>query len=140
MTFENDLSAVRHREADTKWQAYRDAAKACSLKPPEDSRFIQAALAVFSHSEFIVNNCIRNPELLIDLCDSGDLFNRRASDYLPDILNQIGTDVDVASLGAGLCRLKRREMVRIAWRDLAGWADLDETMADLSASISSTSR
>ncbi|MBW2201847.1 MAG: bifunctional [glutamate--ammonia ligase]-adenylyl-L-tyrosine phosphorylase/[glutamate--ammonia-ligase] adenylyltransferase [Deltaproteobacteria bacterium] len=25
-----------------------------------------------------------------------------------------------------------REMVRIAWRDLAGWADLSETMADLS--------
>ena len=24
-------------------------------------------------------------------------------------------------------------MVRIAWRDLAGWADLSETMADLSA-------
>jgi len=27
---------------------------------------------------------------------------------------------------------RRREMVRIAWRDLAGWAELQETMADLS--------
>ena len=24
-------------------------------------------------------------------------------------------------------------MVRIAWRDIAGWADLDETLRDLSA-------
>ena len=31
-------------------------------------------------------------------------------------------------------RFRRREMVRIAWRDLAAWADLAETLADLSAS------
>ena len=28
---------------------------------------------------------------------------------------------------------RRREMVRIAWRDLAGWATLEETLAELSA-------
>lgn len=28
---------------------------------------------------------------------------------------------------------RRREMVRIAWRDLAGWAALEETLADLTA-------
>ncbi len=34
---------------------------------------------------------------------------------------------------AGLRRWRRREFVRIAWRDLAGWAQLSETLADLSA-------
>ena len=31
-----------------------------------------------------------------------------------------------------LRRWRRAEFARIAWRDLAGWADLDETLADLS--------
>jgi len=32
-----------------------------------------------------------------------------------------------------LRRWRRRELTRIAWRDLAGWADLGETLADLTA-------
>jgi glutamate-ammonia-ligase adenylyltransferase len=32
-----------------------------------------------------------------------------------------------------LRRWRRREMVRIAWRDLAGWAHLEETLADLTS-------
>ena len=32
-----------------------------------------------------------------------------------------------------LRRWRRRELTRIAWRDLAGWADLTETLADLTA-------
>src|SRR2546430_10072918 len=31
---------------------------------------------------------------------------------------------------AELRRWRRRELIRIAWRDLAGWADLCETLAD----------
>ncbi len=33
---------------------------------------------------------------------------------------------------AALRRWRRAEFVRIAWRDLAQWASLDETLADLS--------
>ncbi|TLY64102.1 MAG: hypothetical protein E6K48_00325, partial [Gammaproteobacteria bacterium] len=38
-----------------------------------------------------------------------------------------------ASFLAELRRWRRREFVRIAWRDLAGWADLTETLGDLTA-------
>jgi glutamate-ammonia-ligase adenylyltransferase len=34
---------------------------------------------------------------------------------------------------SALRRWRRREMVRIAWRDLAGWADFTETLTELSA-------
>ena len=37
-----------------------------------------------------------------------------------------------AELMDSLRRFRRRHMVRIAWRDIAGWADLDETLRDLS--------
>jgi len=39
---------------------------------------------------------------------------------------------DEAALKTRLRQRRRREMLRIAWRDLAGWADLNETMATLS--------
>jgi glutamate-ammonia-ligase adenylyltransferase len=40
---------------------------------------------------------------------------------------------DLAGFMAALRRQRVREMVRIAWRDLAGWATLPETLADTSA-------
>jgi len=40
---------------------------------------------------------------------------------------------DEAALKAVLCRLRNREMVRIAWRNLAGWVDLEDTVTTLSA-------
>src|SRR5699024_6658014 len=39
---------------------------------------------------------------------------------------------DEATLMAVLRRFRRREMVRIIWRDLAGWASLEEIFEDLS--------
>ncbi len=36
------------------------------------------------------------------------------------------------ALHARLRQLRQREMLRIAWRDLAGWATLEETLGDLS--------
>ena len=35
-------------------------------------------------------------------------------------------------LMAKLRHFRRRALIRIAWRDLAGWADLSETLMDLS--------
>ena len=49
---------------------------------------------------------------------------------LKAILADVG---DEDSLMRLLRRCRRRELVRIAWRDLAGWTDLAETMTELSA-------
>src|SRR5689334_22247543 len=40
---------------------------------------------------------------------------------------------DLAGFMEAMRRQRNREMVRIAWRDLAGWAALTETLADTSA-------
>jgi len=40
--------------------------------------------------------------------------------------------VEEADMQRGLRRLRRHEMARIGFRDLAGWASLDETLRDLS--------
>ncbi len=45
----------------------------------------------------------------------------------------VSGEPDLAGFMAALRRQREREMVRIAWRDLAGWASLSETLADTSA-------
>ena len=45
----------------------------------------------------------------------------------------VAGEPDLAGFMAALRRQREREMVRIAWRDLAGWASLSETLADTSA-------
>lgn len=134
MTLGNELPKGLFLEAMDKWQAYRDAAGTDAPFISTESGIYEAALQVFAFSDFVSRGLIRNPEILEDLVESGDLHDsHRAGDYLSFLQAGLATVTDETMLGKLLCRIRRREMVRIAWRDLAGWADLDETMTDLSA-------
>jgi glutamate-ammonia-ligase adenylyltransferase len=85
-------------------------------------------------SEFVARACETRPELLPDLIQSGDLFCAYASGELRRRAQAAVTGcADEASLKMVLRKLRQREMVRIAWRDLAGWANLEETVTTLSA-------
>ena len=85
---------------------------------------------VWVASGFVAQNCARDPKFLEELADSGDLASAvspaaRVKERLKDV-------PDERILTTRLRQLRRREMTRIAWRDIAGWADLDETLRDLS--------
>ncbi|MGD0962225.1 MAG: bifunctional [glutamate--ammonia ligase]-adenylyl-L-tyrosine phosphorylase/[glutamate--ammonia-ligase] adenylyltransferase [Methylomonas sp.] len=98
----------------------------------ENEAFAASVLKVCLCSRFISNNWLRRPEIVSDLLNSGDLLSAtRRSDY-PTVLQSMLIDSE-ASLAKHLREFRRREMLRIAWRDLAGWADLDETLSDLTA-------
>ncbi len=109
----------------------------------DNEAFASSILKVCSCSRFIAESWLRSPELLPDLVSSGDLFSTlRRDDYATALQNLIGTcdlqetapgSVAEATLARQLRLFRRREMVRIAWRDLAGWSDLDETLSDLTA-------
>ncbi len=85
---------------------------------------------VWACSRFVADACIAAPDLLHDLVESGRL---EAPGRLDERVRAglAGTE-DEAELMARLRRLRREEMVRIAWRDLAGLADLGQTLAELS--------
>jgi len=120
------------------WRDYLDAlqrGRDASLPPQLQMPGVLMALArVWGCSDFVAQACCRHPQMLADLLDSGDLdrpyeegtYQRALSGWTEECL-------DDASLGTKLRQFRRREMVRIAWRDLAGWAELDETLAELSA-------
>ena len=90
---------------------------------------------LIASSDFLARSLSRDPHLLPALLKSGDLeralppgeFARRAA-ALP-----AEAAASEALVQAWLRNWRRREYVRIAWRDLAGLADLAETLAELTA-------
>ena len=120
-----------------------------ALEPLADNAELAAALdaapseiraslpLVFACSDFVSQCCARNPGLLIELLESGDLRRRlRRPEFIahaPAITTEVqASPVPEAEFIASLRRWRKREMVRIAWRDLAGWASLEETLSELS--------
>jgi glutamate-ammonia-ligase adenylyltransferase len=88
---------------------------------------------VWFASEFVAASCARTPELLDRLIADGHLTR---SLTFADFAGDLGASVDGTNeieVMDSLRRFRRRHMVRIAWRDIAGEADLDETLAELTA-------
>jgi [glutamine synthetase] adenylyltransferase / [glutamine synthetase]-adenylyl-L-tyrosine phosphorylase len=90
---------------------------------------------VFAASDFVAQSCTRDGALLCELIARGDLESRLTAAEIQARAPQPpeGPNPPEAQLLADFRRWRRHEMVRIAWRDLAGWAPLEETLADLTA-------
>jgi glutamate-ammonia-ligase adenylyltransferase len=89
---------------------------------------------VWEASDFVATSCIRHPQLLPGLLDSGRLDRSYEAGEMERLLVAALEGVaDDHALGAALRRFRREEMVRIIWRDIAAMAALDETLEDLSA-------
>jgi glutamate-ammonia-ligase adenylyltransferase len=73
--------------------------------------------------------------LLADLIAHHDLQRRLSAADFAARAPQLTADTPVteAQFLKDLRTWRRREMVRIAWRDLAGWAHLEETLSDLTS-------
>ncbi|HEY8158705.1 MAG TPA: bifunctional [glutamate--ammonia ligase]-adenylyl-L-tyrosine phosphorylase/[glutamate--ammonia-ligase] adenylyltransferase [Methylobacter sp.] len=102
-----------------------------NLNISETPEFAASIVKVWCSSLFVAESCTRKPELLADLVNSGDLSVLYNENSYVEKLAQESVDSQ-AELMTKLRHFRRREMVRIAWRDLAGWAELSETLTDLS--------
>ena len=88
---------------------------------------------VCAASDFVTEQVVRDPQMLLDLAASGELERG----FVPgELRGQIAAAVDLATtddeLGRNLRRQRTRQQVRIVWRDLTRQADLVETCRDLS--------
>ncbi|HEU5134671.1 MAG TPA: bifunctional [glutamate--ammonia ligase]-adenylyl-L-tyrosine phosphorylase/[glutamate--ammonia-ligase] adenylyltransferase [Steroidobacteraceae bacterium] len=88
---------------------------------------------VLAASDFVCNSLARDEALARWLIDDAALTRPLARGEMAQRLAAVIGEPDLAGFMAALRRQREREMVRIAWRDLSGWATLHETLADTSA-------
>ena len=129
----------------------RLAALASSIETLDAGGLPGDAARVLACSDFVFSSCERHPSMLEDLVSSGDLeapypasaAGARGRPSLRERAESVARAAgSIDGLMTDLRRLRRREMVRIAWRDIGGLADFDETVrntSDLADAIIDTS-
>ena len=87
---------------------------------------------VFAASDFVFEQSLRDPLMLLDLADSGELERSLAAGELRAQLQEaVDACGDEDELGRCLRRLRNRQQTRIIWRDVCRLTDLRETCNDL---------
>ncbi len=132
--FENDFSEELNALAEKRWTAFKLACEKNNLLFPTAADLISLLKKIFVFSSFFARQSIRHPDMLLGLIDSEDLFRSYDERTYEAITNhQCRAADDLTMLSQELRKIRAREMIRIAFRDLSGHAGLGETMADLSA-------
>jgi glutamate-ammonia-ligase adenylyltransferase len=94
----------------------------------------EALPRVLSASDFVAAGLARDPGLAAWLVNDGEAGRELERGRMHRrVKAAVAGAADLAGFMAALRLQRMREMLRIAWRDLAGWATLDETLADTSA-------
>ncbi|MFZ5571531.1 MAG: bifunctional [glutamate--ammonia ligase]-adenylyl-L-tyrosine phosphorylase/[glutamate--ammonia-ligase] adenylyltransferase [Thermodesulfobacteriota bacterium] len=118
------------RETEDKWQRLLESAGTGTAGKSIPGELRQ----ILAFSNFVANHLIHKPELLQDLLNGGDLERSYGDgEYQQRAIALAEQTDDETRLGNALRRFRCREMIRIAFRDLTGRAELSETMRDLSA-------
>ncbi|MCP4276108.1 MAG: bifunctional [glutamate--ammonia ligase]-adenylyl-L-tyrosine phosphorylase/[glutamate--ammonia-ligase] adenylyltransferase [Gammaproteobacteria bacterium] len=116
--------AVERLESTEAWSEIigRDKALAATLNK------------VLACSEYVADILVRYPKALEELIVSGRMHRPLASGALDPLFLKDTPDNETEAQFMRRIRLFRhRELVRIIWRDLAGWSDCAETLRELSA-------
>ncbi|MDC9729201.1 MAG: bifunctional [glutamate--ammonia ligase]-adenylyl-L-tyrosine phosphorylase/[glutamate--ammonia-ligase] adenylyltransferase [Methyloprofundus sp.] len=121
-----------HAATELALEKFTDALQRSNLEFPNNQQAIESLPKIFCCSEFIALQSERQPQLLIELINSGDLFSADVRSNYVTQLSSISFDGDAALMKV-LRQFRNQQMMRIAWRDLAEWSDLNETLADLTA-------
>ncbi|HET7570337.1 MAG TPA: bifunctional [glutamate--ammonia ligase]-adenylyl-L-tyrosine phosphorylase/[glutamate--ammonia-ligase] adenylyltransferase [Gammaproteobacteria bacterium] len=111
------------------WQRFLAAGASADL---QQALLERGLVDVFAASDFVADSLIRTPALLDALPLERLARASQPGEIAAQIEEALADADDEPQLQTALRRARRREMVRIAWRDLTGEAKLDETLADLS--------
>lgn len=125
----NKLPDLLQSSVEIQWQSFVESDVDASLLSNE---VLDTLPKVWACSDFVMQACIRFPELFLELASSGDLLKPYPDEqYKKSIVIDL-KQADEEGLSKQLRLFRRREMLRIVWRDIAGWAELQETTTDLS--------
>ena len=114
------------------WEQLEEATKS-QWATSGDSACLASLPRVWACSEFVMQACCRHPSVLLTLLAQGALQAARTEQEFRALLESELQEIqDENGLMQVLRRFRRREMVRIAWRDIAGWTDLVAVTQELS--------
>ena len=142
----NKLSENLAKRARDQLETWLGAIRKIENSPTLSPEMEAAILLVFACSNFVAQICRRNPVVLLNLIQSGDLLQpyltgthqNRLSKQLDQLIisespsSICDNDLSLEQLEKLLRCYRQREMIRVAFRDLSGWSDLKETFLDLS--------
>jgi len=129
-----ELPALLREPLLETWEAFVQASREAQFPVPSNPDFTTSLLRVWACSDFVSQTCIHDPAVFNRLLASGDLLgDYAAGEHMRKLTRAVKEVTDVNSLGRLLRDFRRQEMLRIAWRDLAGWSPLNEVLNDLSA-------
>lgn len=125
----------RHRGAiKTAFERFVGAGATLRLATTELPPELASTLAtVWVCSPFVAQQCIRRPDWLL-LAANAQRFSRSTApeEYAQRVRAELVAAETEHDALVRLRRLRNFEMVRLAWRDIAGWAGLDETLRETS--------
>jgi glutamate-ammonia-ligase adenylyltransferase len=78
----SDLPEILRGPAQQRWEAYGVAAAGANARQTRDPSLQRCLCRLFAISEFVADLCIRTPQRIEDLLDSGDLL----ADSWPGVL------------------------------------------------------
>lgn len=105
----------------------RVAGRLAALERDVSGPVAETALRVALVSDFVLGVLEQQPDALLARVDDARAFAPEQSAPAVDLA------LPEADAMRALRRLRQVEMARIAWRDICGWADLDTTLAELTA-------
>ncbi len=118
-----------HTRLERLWEDFSSASDELAAGMDEDR--IAVVLKVWALSDFVAQACRRKPSLVGWMLADGD-SQYTSETYREELTERLADVGDEKELMEALRLYRRDQMVRIAWRDLIGSADLVETTADLS--------
>jgi len=108
--------------------------EASNLQIPESATVMHDLKTAFLFSDFIFTNLTRKPLLFKELLENNCLYSTYPTGtYARNLSHILQIAFDEKQIAEKTSHFRCREMIRIAFRDLTGYADLSETMSDLSA-------
>lgn len=115
------------------WEQFCEVAIEQTLVVPDHPDIVRALVRVWTCSDFVAQLCIQQPVMFLDLLDNGDLnLQYLPDDYVYKLHAQLAPVKDEEQLMHQLRLFRNREMLRIAWRDITGWADINQSLRDTS--------
>jgi glutamate-ammonia-ligase adenylyltransferase len=94
---------------------------------------LRCAVNVFSYSRFLADSVFKNPERLLQVASSGSLYRVLSTEeYEERLFDFLGKERRDMPAAIDLARFRRRQLLRIALRDVMGVAALAEVTEELS--------